>query len=148
MLDEPIANLDLQAQQLFLQDLRHLANSVRYPMSIILSSQQLHEIESVADNIIFLRNGKPEYNGAIKDFGSERQENVFEVAGDMDRDKLVAALKAFGPRVEQNGLVFNVFVPRKVSIREFLRELDRAELTVHYFRDISTSTRKLFHQDP
>jgi ABC-2 type transport system ATP-binding protein len=58
VLDEPLANLDINAQQLFLQDLKFIIKSVRYPLAVILSSQALHEIESVADNIVFIKQGQ------------------------------------------------------------------------------------------
>src|SRR5690606_10595788 len=45
LLDEPLANLDVLAQQLILEDLKHLSHSLANPMGIILSSQQLYEVE-------------------------------------------------------------------------------------------------------
>lgn len=45
LLDEPLANLDMLAQQIILEDLRFLAQSHTLPLSIILSSQQLYEVE-------------------------------------------------------------------------------------------------------
>ena len=65
ILDEPLANLDLLAQELLLQDLRDLVNSHKNPVTVILSSQQLHEVETVADQIIFLKNGRAVYNGSV-----------------------------------------------------------------------------------
>lgn len=149
VLDEPIANLDLQAQQLFLQDLRHLAESSKYPLSIILSSQQLHEIESISDNIVFLKNGKPAFSGRVDEFGQDRNENVFEIGGDLTRIELLQALSNVGDiRIEKNGLVFNVFTPTSVGVGQLLEAISKSGLEIEYFRNISTSTRKLFHMDP
>ena len=51
VIDEPLANLDFKAQQIILSDLRNLSRSLKHPVAILLSSQHLHEIESVTDNI-------------------------------------------------------------------------------------------------
>ncbi|HEY0976383.1 MAG TPA: ABC transporter ATP-binding protein [Flavobacteriales bacterium] len=148
VLDEPIANLDLQAQQLFLQDLKHLAGSHRDPVSVILSSQQLHEIEAIADHIIFLKNGKPVFNGASTDFDTERTSNVFEIKGEFDRQRLEQVLGAGNfLHIDDTGLILRLTTPRHLTARDVVRALGNAHLEVSYFRDISTSTRKLFHQD-
>ena len=148
VLDEPIANLDLQAQQLFLQDLKHLAASPRNPISVILSSQQLHEIEAIADNIIFLKNGKAMFSGAAASFDQDRSSNVFEIKGEFDRERLRNAIGATNVlAIDDTGLILRLTTPRQVTSKEVLKAIGRAELDVSYFRDISTSTRKLFHQD-
>jgi len=148
VLDEPIANLDLQAQQLFLQDLKHLAGSRRYPVSVILSSQQLHEIEAIADNIIFLKNGRVAYSGASTAFDQDRAQNVFEIKGEMDRQRLLQALSALSVhQVDDTSLVWRVITAREVSASQLLAAIAHAGIELSYFRDISTSTRKLFHQD-
>lgn len=148
VLDEPIANLDLQAQQLFLQDLKHLAGSARYPVSIILSSQQLHEIEAIADRIVFLKNGKPMYSGSTAGFDQDRSSNVYELKGALDRERLLAALGAANVlALDDTGIVMRLTTPRAFGPRELMRALADGGIELSYFRDISTSTRKLFHQD-
>lgn len=148
VLDEPIANLDLQAQQLFLQDLKFLAASRRNPISVILSSQQLHEIEAVADNIIFLKNGKPMFSGAVASFDVDRASNVFEINGEFDRTALVNAMGAERIlHLDDTGLLFRLITPRECTAKHVVKAMGDAGLEVSYFRDISTSTRKLFHQD-
>ncbi|MFZ1686930.1 MAG: ABC transporter ATP-binding protein [Flavobacteriales bacterium] len=148
VLDEPIANLDLQAQQLFLQDLKFLAASQRNPISVILSSQQLHEIEAIADNIIFLKNGRPMFSGAVDSFDQDRASNVFEIKGEFDRTRLVNALGAERiVHLDDTGLIFRLTTPREVTAKHVVKALGDADMDLSYFRDISTSTRKLFHQD-
>ncbi len=148
VLDEPIANLDLQAQQLFLQDLKFLAASQRNPISVILSSQQLHEIEAIADNIIFLKNGKPMFSGAVASFDQDRASNVFEIKGEFDRTRLVQALGSERiVHLDDTGLIFRLTTPREITAKHVVKAMGAADLDVSYFRDISTSTRKLFHQD-
>ena len=148
VLDEPIANLDLQAQQLFLQDLRHPTSSRRHPVAVILSSQQLHEIEAIADRIVFLKNGQVAYSGAANAFDSDRVTNVYELKGDADRNRLLAALAPLGPvHLDDTGLLWRLTTARTVTARTVLLAVSQAGIELSYFRDISTSTRKLFHQD-
>ncbi|HRH68720.1 MAG TPA: ABC transporter ATP-binding protein [Flavobacteriales bacterium] len=149
VLDEPIANLDLQAQQLFLQDLKHLAGSQRDPVAVILSSQQLHEIEAVADDIMFLKNGKAVYSGAADSFDRDRTSNVYELRGPFTRAQLEQALGEGGIlHIDDTGLIFRLTTPRTLGAQHVLKAIANADIEVSYFRDISTSTRKLFHQDP
>jgi ABC-2 type transport system ATP-binding protein len=148
ILDEPLANLDINAQQLLLQDLKYIAKSIRHPLGIILSSQNLHEVESVSDNIIFIKRGQTLYSGAQKQFGTERQVNNFEVSGKFTREELVAALSSVPMvKVEDSGTVFMIAAPVELSAEEFLNTLLLSKLKITYFRDISLSTRKLFQKD-
>ena len=55
ILDEPLANLDINTQTLLLRDLRDLSNCLRYPVSIILSSQHINEVEFISDKVLFLK---------------------------------------------------------------------------------------------
>jgi len=147
ILDEPLANLDLNAKLLFMQDLKLLARSEKYPVSVILSSQQLHEIESVVDEIYFLREGSCLYGGEMKAFGKERQHNSFELAGEFTRSDLYELLAEEMPsvKIEDNGQAFMLDIPRDVEPNAVLRKiLERHR--VAYFRDISQSTRRLFQR--
>ncbi|MGQ3089106.1 ABC transporter ATP-binding protein, partial [Flavobacterium sp.] len=57
LIDEPLANLDILAQQTVLEDFRAIAKSAFRPIGIILSSQQLYEVEKTSDQVIFLKQG-------------------------------------------------------------------------------------------
>lgn len=144
ILDEPLANLDINTKLLFMQDLRLLADSKRYPVSILMSSQQLHEIESVVDNILFLSEGQPLYNGSVKTFGEDRLTNSFELSGEFSATELHDALAAFGNvQVKNTGQSFVVEVPKEITGNQVLGTLASVK-KIQYFRDISQSTRKLF----
>ena len=93
VLDEPLANLDFIAQQIVLNDLRHLTDSLRYPLGVLVSSQHVHEIEEVSDKLLLLSAGEAKHFGAANTIGLERLVNRFELAGDVERDDLEAALK-------------------------------------------------------
>ena len=79
IIDEPLANLDIKAQQVILKDLQDLANSFRFPMSILLSSQHLHEVEAISDNILFLKEGTVTFYGKTSEIGAARSYNTFEL---------------------------------------------------------------------
>ena len=144
VLDEPIANLDLNAQQLFLQDLAHLAASTRHPLGIILSSQQLHQIEEVAHQMLFLRNGKLLFAGNTDAFGQARSRNSFELSGPFEAAALYTALSAMeGVSIDENGLSFTIHTPLEVDGRKLLNTILDHGLELSYFRNISHSTRKL-----
>jgi len=148
ILDEPLANLDINAQQLFLQDLKFFTQSVSHPVSIILSSQNLHEIERVADNILFIRQGKTIYNGSQKDFAFDRQQNSFEVSGKFDLDTLVKCFVEFPEfKVENAGTSFIITTSINCNIYTVTSILNEKQIDLSYIRDISQSTRKLFHKD-
>ncbi len=148
ILDEPLANLDVNAKLLFMQDLRLLCQSTRYPVSILLSSQQLHEIEAVVDKIMFLKNGVCEYYGATTDFGTSRKTNVYELSGSFGISELKPLLNALSDfiRIESTGQSFIVETPLDITSNVLLVKL-LSVLKIDYFRDISQSTRKLFHQN-
>jgi ABC-2 type transport system ATP-binding protein len=130
-----------------MQDLKLLARSEKYPVSVILSSQQLHEIESVVDEIYFLREGSCLYGGEMKAFGKERQHNSFELSGEFTRSDLYELLSEEMPsvKIEDNGQAFMLDIPREVEPNAVLRKiLERHR--VAYFRDISQSARRLFQR--
>jgi ABC-type multidrug transport system ATPase subunit len=144
-LDEPLANLDFRSQLTLLRDIRYLASSFREPMAVIISSQHLHEIEGIADNVIFLNDGLSTYSGPIRKIGADRTHNVFEVASHRSNSELQKFLNMpFIDRSYYNGLCYVVTVSRSVDSTYFLRELIAHNVDVDYFRDISQSVRSLF----
>ncbi len=148
ILDEPLANLDINAQQLFLQDLKFFSQSQSYPLSIIFSSQQLHEVERVADNIIFIRQGKTIYNGKQIEFGINREVNSFEVAGAFSLLELQICLQTIpNCKIEDAGTALIIRVSKDYEWFSIVELISKHKLQLNYFRDISQSTRQLFHKD-
>ncbi|MEM7371672.1 MAG: ABC transporter ATP-binding protein [Bacteroidota bacterium] len=147
IIDEPLANLDINTQEVFLQDLKYLAKSVHHPMAILLSSQHLHELETIADNIIFIKNGEALYNGSMKDFGQDRQENIFELSTTTEKTILKEALSQLeGVTIEDRGTAQIIRTPIDLEGNVILGALVSAQVQIGYFRDISTSTLKLFRE--
>jgi len=145
ILDEPLAPLDINTQQVFLQDLRDIANSSLAPLPIILSSQHIYEVEAIADWILFLDNGKVVFSGALDKLYQERQESTYEITSPAEKAMLLEHLEPLGViDIEHTGLTYIVSVPPEITSRRVLDCLFKANVEVKYFRDISSSSRKLF----
>lgn len=148
VLDEPLANLDVNTQLMFLQDLRNLTDSLARPLAIAVSSQHLHEIESIANRVLFLKEGRTVYSGLRSEFGAKRTENVFEFNCTLTREQLAAALAHIPScRIEIVGANFMAYTPIETTAQEFLQLLLNQHAQIEYFRDISQSTRKLFQKE-
>jgi ABC-2 type transport system ATP-binding protein len=145
ILDEPLANLDINAQQLFLQDLRFLANSATNPKCIMISSQHLYSMEGITDNIIFIANGTAIYNGKLQDFGKDRADNSFELSCDLSKEALTDLLEEISwNQIDETGGNFTITTPTNVTAKDLIALFAKHNLALTYFRDISKSTRRLF----
>ncbi|WP_220597683.1 ABC transporter ATP-binding protein [Oscillochloris sp. ZM17-4] len=111
VLDEPLANLDINAQQRFLRDLRSQANSLALPLGVVISSQHIHQVEQIADSIIALRDGKNVYQGAVRQFGADRDENIFQI-------ECAASVEQLRVSLEPLGLLWKTAPPRMPVGRE------------------------------
>ncbi len=147
LLDEPLANLDIRAQQTILQDLRFIAQSAHNQMGIILSSQHIYEVEKVSDKILFLKQGKPfeEEQGTV--FDSTASHLVVEL-------ELLNASKRevethFNP-LKPTEIIFNggIYVLRfeETTMPQVLASLANSALHVVYIRDITRSASRYFLQ--
>ncbi|MGK7940362.1 MAG: ATP-binding cassette domain-containing protein [Crocosphaera sp.] len=149
VLDEPLANLDVNTQQLFLQDLRYLADSIAYPKAILLSSQHLYEVESITDNIIFLKEGSVLYNGKLADFGEDREENAFELSCNLSKQELMDLLEKISYTeieiIGHNQYIVNS--SRDITASDMMKLFINYDIPLNYFRDISKSTRSLFKRE-
>ena len=146
ILDEPLANLDVNTQLLFLQDLRDLANSLAHPKTILLSSQHLYEVENITDNIIFVKEGSVIYNGKLEDFGKEIEENAFELSCNLSKNELMDLLDKISytqiEMVGHNQYIINT--SRNIGSNDLIKLFINHNIILKYFRDISKSTRRLF----
>lgn len=143
LLDEPLANLDVLAQQLILEDLKNLSQSLSNPLGIILSSQQLFEVEKISDKILFLKNGAPTHLSNANE--EEEQLTVLELDILDSREDLNTALNSLaGHEIKFNGGTYLVSIPVKNGMNQILQALVNHNIQIRYVRDISQSTRRLF----
>ncbi|BAY95945.1 MULTISPECIES: ABC transporter ATP-binding protein [unclassified Tolypothrix] len=149
ILDEPLANLDINTQLLFLQDLRDFANYYKEKKSIIISSQNLYEIEKIADNIIFLKNGQAKYNNSVKNFGKDRTKNCYEIDCSLSKEELESLLKEVNyKKIDKSGISsFIIYTDTDVMTKDLLEVFLAHKISLKYFRDISKSTRTMFDEE-
>lgn len=145
LLDEPLANLDINAQQTLLADLQSLARSPWHPMALVLSSQQLYEVEKVADAVLFLEQGQPR---SVQDRFAQMAGAAVEFETAWPTDTLAAWLAQLPAHTHQvNGNTHIVSFLGATQAADFLRAAVDAGLPLGYFRDITASTRRLFVKD-
>ncbi|WP_438966502.1 ABC transporter ATP-binding protein [Flavobacterium sp.] len=143
LIDEPLANLDILAQQTILDDFRNIANSPFRPIAIILSSQQLYEVEKTSNQVVFLKNGAQKN----LNFTSENEEKHFVI--EFESTQSLSDLKvAFDSlqlvSLEQNGGTLIAVFPDHITINDFMKTIINQNVTVSYMRNISNSTRRFF----
>lgn len=145
VIDEPLANLDVKSQRIVLNDLKDLAKSAKYPISIIISSQHLHEIESIADNLMFLEKGRMMYSGEKKNIGEDRKHNFFELSCVLEKRALEGLLTGLPiTEIEHNGLSFVITGSKDLEGQQILNALIQNNVDIEYFRNISNSAKRLF----
>lgn len=143
LLDEPLANLDVLAQQVILEDLKSIANSVNHPIALILSSQQLYEVEKISDKVIFLKNGKYKDNSEVN--GDDENQLIIEIDTNESRDKLLEVFKDFKlEKLNFNGGVYVAYFSSETQFYEVISALGNAKAEIIYIRNISSSTRRFF----
>ena len=144
LLDEPLGNLDVLAQQVILEDLKMIANSVNHPIALILSSQQLFEVEKISDKVIFLRNGQYRDN-AEATATEEAMPLIVEIDTTNTREELMAVFKAFAlEKLNCNGGVYVAYFRPNTEYSAVLEALGKAKIDLTYIRNISASTRRFF----
>lgn len=144
LLDEPLGNLDVLAQQVILEDLKMIANSVNHPIALILSSQQLFEVEKISDKVIFLRNGQYTDN-AEATATEEAIPLIVEIDTTNTREELMAVFKAFAlEKLNYNGGVYVAYFRPNTEYSAVLEALGKAKIDLTYIRNISASTRRFF----
>ncbi|WP_210148997.1 ABC transporter ATP-binding protein [Chryseobacterium scophthalmum] len=143
LLDEPLANLDVLAQQVILEDLKSIANSVNHPIALILSSQQLYEVEKISDKVIFLKNGKYKDNSEVNN--DDENQLIIEIDTNESRDKLLEVFKDFNmEKLNFNGGVYVAYFSTETQFYEVISALGNAKAEIIYIRNISSSTRRFF----
>lgn len=145
LLDEPLANLDIVSQQLILEDLKMLGKRLRNPLAIVLSSQQLYEVEKVSDEVVFLKQGKPSSFNALKQEQGDASLLVIELEIENSREALQQALAAF--QVKQLNYLGSSYYAelQATSMKSLLRAFSEHDIQVRYLRDVTQSTRRFFN---
>ena len=145
ILDEPLANLDIQATQNLLDDLKFFSQSTIHPIGILLTSQQLHEVEQVSDKVLFLRNGKPVVCGTKKDFEVTRNKRIIEISANNGIAEIEEILSGLTSGISEVNKIIRITFPKETTTTEVLSKLVAAKIELTYYRDITNSTVQLFN---
>lgn len=144
ILDEPLANLDINAQQTILTDLRFLAKSSHSSMGVLLSSQQLHEVEKIADTVYLIKQGECTYQTNTTAAAElEGVLYVMELETSENRDTVMEVLAGGQVQVQYNGNYYTISSP-EWTVQDMISRLVNQKMPVTYFRDITHSTKRFF----
>lgn len=143
LIDEPLANLDILAQQTVLEDFKAIAKSPFRPIGIVLSSQQLYEVEKTSDQVIFLKNGIQK-NLHSKSDESEENYLVIEFESEWSQKELNDSLSGKLLSLKFNGGTYIATFSAEFNSFDFLKIITEKQIPLHYFRNISKSTRRFF----
>ncbi|MGS2726967.1 ATP-binding cassette domain-containing protein [Psychroserpens sp. BH13MA-6] len=143
LLDEPLANLDVLAQQVILEDLKSVCNSINNPIALILSSQQLYEVEKISDKVIYLKDGQYKDNKAIIE--DENNQLIIEIDCDAKRENLLKIFEDLHlEKLIYNGGIYVGYFNETTTFSQVLEVLGKQQIEVTYTRNITKSTRRFF----
>jgi ABC-2 type transport system ATP-binding protein len=142
ILDEPLANLDINAQQTILTDLKFMAKSINHPMGVLLSSQQLHEVEKIADEVLFIKNGNCLFQ--TRENKEMITSYVLELETTASRDDIMRILGGSNISIQFNGGFYTI-TSGEFTVQEMLGKLVSNQAGITYFRDITYSTKRFFN---
>lgn len=151
LIDEPLANLDILAQQTVLEDFKAIAKSPFRPIGIVLSSQQLYEVEKTSDQVIFLKNGvqknlHSKLSESTEGIEPTEEENhlVIEFESEWTQNQLHEALSGKLISIKFNGGTYIATFSSEMDSFGFLKIITEKQIPLLYFRNISKSTRRFF----
>jgi ABC-2 type transport system ATP-binding protein len=147
ILDEPLANLDIKTQLSFLNDLRALTNSVSHSMAVIISSQNVYEVEKISDKIVFIKNGKATSEINTSDIDPNMDYRCYEID---TRSSVFDLYQAFAENelleIKTNGFYKIIYTSPDIGPEKMIQKISANKIELSYFRDITNSTRLLFEQ--
>ena len=114
-------------------------------MAVIVSSQDISEIELISDHILHLSDGHPVSMYQLCDIGHDRSYNVFELSCSLPAPEFLRALADISDlKVQALAGVVIVCVPTNISGKHLLTTLLSRSAEIRFFRDVSRSSRGLF----
>jgi ABC-2 type transport system ATP-binding protein len=148
LIDEPLANLDILAQQTVLEDFKAIAKSPFRPIGIVLSSQQLYEVEKTSDQVIFLKHGKQKnlHEKAVSENETKLENNlIIEFESEWSQSQLGEVFKNHNMiSLQFNGGTYIVTFQESMTVPAFMQLAIEHKIPLLYFRNISKSTRRFF----
>lgn len=145
LIDEPLANLDILAQNTVLEDFKDIAKSPFRPLAIMLSSQQLYEVEKTSNNVLFLKEGKQKTLHSEENKENEAKTFIVEFETNVNQETLLKKFKSLNViNIQNNGGTYIGVFPESCTINDFLNIVLQSDIPLLYFRDITNSSRRFF----
>ncbi len=145
ILDEPLANLDFITRHIFIDDIRNFTNSISYPLTTIISSHNIEDIEIVSDNYIILDSGKTLFSGSKKKFKSLIENNIFELVTDEDINKLTKQLTKLSKTIKlhQFGTFQIIETKQSINLQKLLDVLSQGDIKIKHIQEVSLNSKSL-----
>jgi ABC-2 type transport system ATP-binding protein len=146
ILDEPLAYLDVLARQEFLKNLRVIAYSLEQPVPVMVTSQNLYEIDSIADQMIVLDDGKCLFSGSLEEMQRQSSTRLYELNINMPKRSMQDRLRPSGMKIiETISDGYIVEAPENTQSKHDTKFLvDTFGDYMYGFRDITMSSRRFF----
>lgn len=156
ILDEPLAYLDIITQELVLRQLHQLSRNRVRPIGIALTSQQLYEVERIADRLLVLDGGNTVFSGRVDELSTTIDCLVVEFVSNEEinsiKRRLGAAPNFRSLFASETGLIA-IFAKNEQgrgdrSFNDALQMITaEGSGQLKYVRDISASARLLFEPE-
>ena len=143
LLDEPLGNLDVITKKEFMQDLRDLARSVNFPMTVVICSHDLREIEDYSDRVLVLKEGKAAYFGELEGIKVQLQGRRLDIRT-LDLEKTITILEKANFRYRiLDGRSLSVHLEKDHDMNSILGALIQQGIRIQYFEDRSDALERI-----
>ena len=120
-----------------------MCNSINNPIALILSSQQLYEVEKISDKVIYLKDGQYKDNKQV--VTEDENQLIIEIDCEAKRDELMTIFENLQiEKLIYNGGIFVAYFNINTSFSSVLESLGKHKIDVTYTRNITKSTRRFF----
>lgn len=148
ILDEPLANLDINAQETVLDDIRNLASSYQNPMAVLISSQHLTEVDMISDNTLYIVDGKTRYYGPTSEIGTIKNKRAFEIICDKPIRALENALQNISENIKlKNRNKYLVITPFETPSTAIMMALAQSNINIYSLSDITNTSKMWFYEE-
>ena len=133
ILDEPTSGLDPKQRVLF----RNLINQIKNDRIIILSTHIVTDVESIADEILMMKNGHIIQQGALSQIIKTIEDKVFEViVNKKDLDIIEKNYNVIDSKVYNDNLIVKIISDTKPFDEAIKCEATLEDLYLYYFKYI------------
>ena len=133
ILDEPTSGLDPKQRVLF----RNLINQIKNDRIIILSTHIVTDVESIADEILMMKNGHIIQQGSLSQIIKTIQDKVFEViVNKKDLDIIEKNYNVIDSKVYNDNLIVKIISDTKPFDEAIKCEATLEDLYLYYFKYI------------